>query len=157
MGGGGIFQNTGYGLTATSPLRKGIDVGYGVGVRPTLQDMPSSPMPPTSAEIFRGQEAMRFGLPPGSVKPQLSYDDSNLKKLQDDFDSLSQRRDRNIEGLQKMARGRAKRLGGISVRKVGGGGNYDIEHLLPGAKGKDRFPTLEQTEGKLHPFLKRRY
>jgi hypothetical protein len=154
MGGGGVFQKP--------------DVGFGVGVRPTKNMAGMNYGLPTAAEIFRQKEAMMpqsMGQPNVITQTGIELNKGNMNKIYsaDDisegkgrYDRAEARRQEKLDAMAGMAQGQGDRVQAPRPPGQGQPGQFQVKST-PMVDLRRRFPSLEQTEGSLNPFLRRRY
>ena len=83
------------------------------------------------------------------------YTAADLEALQLEYDTDEALRQDKLDKMSQLAQGQGGGGGGVSASKVGNAGNLDVEHT-PMMRGEDGFPTLDDFEQPLHPFLGKR-
>jgi hypothetical protein len=137
MGGGGIFQKPNVG-------------GMGVGVRP------SNAMTGLSINTTTTKTPPSLpGMSQNVINSGEIYSAADIEALKLEYDTEEALRQDKLDKMSQLAQGQGGGGGGVSASKVGNAGNLDVEHT-PMMRGEDGFPTLDDFEQPLHPFLGKR-
>ena len=138
MGGGGVFQkpnvgNLGVGIRPSDNMT-------GLSINTTTTKTPPS-LPGMSQNVIDSGEI---------------YSSADITQLQLEYDTDEALRQDKLDRMSQLAQGKG---GGTQApRPPGQGqpGQFQVQST-PMVNLKRRFPSLEQTEGSLNPFLGRRY
>ena len=92
----------------------------------------------------------------GAGRPSNPYTAADISEAQGRYDRAEERRQEKLDAMAGMAQGRGE--GSQAPRPPGQGqpGQFQVKST-PMVDLRRRFPSLEQTEGSLNPFLGRRY